>query len=241
MLNKDTPIPLYYQLKEKLTEAIINGDWSVGAMIPSERELSEQYGISRMTVRQALSEMVKEGLLVRKKGKGSFVAEPKINQELARLTSFTEDMRSRGYLPDSRIKAIDIQEASIVIQDYLSLKTGAKVIVVERIRLANSQPMAYEVSHLPLSRFPDLQDHILDAKSLYRLLEERYHITISYARQTLEAGLSDAVVSKILEIPHASPVLLINRVTYDAEHLPFEYVKSIYRGDRYKFIVELKR
>ncbi|PTQ56648.1 MAG: putative transcriptional regulator of N-Acetylglucosamine utilization, GntR family [Candidatus Carbobacillus altaicus] len=241
MLNKDTPIPLYYQLKEKLTEAIMNGSWPVGTMIPSERELSEKYGISRMTVRQALGEMVKEGLLVRKKGKGSFVAEPKINQELIRLTSFSEDMRSRGLTPDSRVKSVYLQEASPAIQNYLSLKADAQVIVVERIRLANEQPMAFETSHLPIARFPDLKHHVLDAKSLYNLLEEHYHVTIKYARQTLEASLSDAVVSKILEIPHASPVLLITRVTYDSENRPFEYVKSIYRGDRYKFIVELER
>src|SRR3569833_738583 len=110
MLNKNIPIPLYYQLKERLTQQIMGGDFQPGTLMPSERELSDRYGISRMTVRQALGEMVKEGLLLREQGKGTFVAEPKITQGLLRLTSFSEDMQSRGLKPDSHVRAVYVQD-----------------------------------------------------------------------------------------------------------------------------------
>jgi GntR family transcriptional regulator len=241
MLNKNIPIPLYYQLKEKLTQIILQGELVPGALLPSERELSDRYGISRMTVRQALGEMVKEGLLVREQGKGTFVAEPKIDQALLRLTSFSEDMRSRGMTPDSRVRAVYIQEASAVITAALRLQEKQDVIVFERVRLADGKPMAFEVSHLPLSLLPGIEQEELHTVSLYKLLEEKYGITIQYARQTIEVGLSKGTESDALGLPNGSPVLLIERITFDAEDHPFEYVKSVYRGDRYKLQVELHR
>lgn len=241
MLNKKIPIPLYYQLKEKLTESILKGELPVGSLVPSERELSDYYGISRMTVRQALGEMVKEGLLVREQGKGTFVAEPKIDQGLLKLTSFSEDMRSRGMKPDSRIQAIYVQQASSPISSALGLLADDRVVVFERVRLADRKPMAYEIAHLPLARFPGLDQENLHSVSLYSLLEAKYQLSIQYARQTIEVGLSNPIESKSLGIRNKSPVLLIERVTFDTNNQPFEYVKSIYRGDRYKLQVELHR
>jgi GntR family transcriptional regulator len=241
MLNKNIPIPLYYQLKEKLTQTIREGELPPGSLMPSERELSDRYGISRMTVRQALGEMVKEGLLVREQGKGTFVAEPKIDQGLLRLTSFSEDMRSRGMKPDSRIVAVYAQEAAQPVASALALEGNLKVLVLERVRLADGKPMAYEVSHLPLARFPELEHEELHSVSLYTLLEEKYGLTIKFARQVIEVGLSDRSNSEKLGIAVKSPVLLIERVTFDADDRPFEFVKSVYRGDRYKLQVELHR
>lgn len=241
MLNKNIPIPLYYQLKEKLIQSIQSGELPVGSLVPSERELSDQYSISRMTVRQALGELVKEGMLVREQGKGTYVAEPKIDQGLWKLTSFSEDMRSRGLEPDSRIEAIYVQEAPAVVTKALGLTTETRVVIFERVRLADKKPMAYEISHLPLAKFPGLDQENLHSASLYKLLEEKYQISIHHAQQTIEVGLSTPIESKKLGIRNKSPVLLIERVTFDAKHQPFEYVKSVYRGDRYKLQVELYR
>ncbi|GAX91729.1 GntR family transcriptional regulator [Effusibacillus lacus] len=241
MLNKNIPIPLYYQLKEKLTQMIQNGEMPVGSLVPSERELSERYGISRMTVRQALGELVKEGLLVREQGKGTFVAEPKINQGLLKLTSFSEDMRSRGMEPDSRVKAIYVQEAPPMVASALGLSSEKRVVIFERVRLADNKPMALEISHLPLAKFPELDKEDLHSASLYKLLEDKYNVSIHHARQTIEVGLSSSVESKYLGIRSKSPVLLIERITFDAKDQPFEFVKSVYRGDRYKLQVELYR
>ncbi|TCP59234.1 GntR family transcriptional regulator [Tumebacillus sp. BK434] len=241
MLKKNIPIPLYYQLKERLTQTIREGELPPGALMPSERELSDRYGISRMTVRQALGEMVKEGLLVREQGKGTFVAEPKIDQPLLRLTSFSEDMRSRGMKPDSRILAIYTEEAGPKVAAALRLEQNRQVLVLERVRLADSKPMAFEVSHLPLARFPELEQEDLHSVSLYTLLEEKHGLQIKFARQVIEVGLSDRSNSEALGISVKSPVLLIERVTFDGDEQPFEYVSSVYRGDRYKLQVELHR
>jgi len=241
MLNKNIPIPLYYQLKEMLTETISKGDLPAGTLMPSERELSERYGISRMTVRQALGEMVKEGLLVREQGKGTFVAEPKISQSLFKLTSFSEDMRSRGLKPDSRVRAVYIQKATPAIAEALGMSEDQQLIVMERVRLADSKPMAFEISHLPFDRFPGLDQETLHTASLYSLLEEKYGLQIKCARQTIEVGLSRPDESDILHIPVGSPVLFFERVTFCEDEHPFEYVKSVYRGDRYKLHVELQR
>lgn len=241
MLNKNVPIPLYYQLKEKLTQAIQNGELPVGSLVPSERELSELYGISRMTVRQALGEMVREGLLIREQGKGTFVAEPKFSQGLLKLTSFSEDMRSRGLAPDSRVEAVYVEDASPRIAGVLELTSDVRVVVFKRIRLADQKPMAYELSHLPLSLFPGLEREDLTSASLYEVLEKKYQVSIKHARQTIEVGLSDPIESKSLGIGSKSPVLLIERITYDRNDRPFEFVKSVYRGDRYKLHVELQR
>ncbi|MBL0388615.1 GntR family transcriptional regulator [Tumebacillus sp. ITR2] len=244
MLNKHIPIPLYYQLKEKLSAAILSGELPPGALLPSERELSDHYSISRMTVRQALGEMVKEGLLVREQGKGTFVAEPKFNQGLLKLTSFSEDMRNRGLKPDSKILAIYVQDATPAVAAELRLEAvgiNQQVIVFERVRLADNKPMAYEISHLPLHRFPELEQESLHSTSLYNLLEEKYGLVIRYARQTMEVGLSRPAESDILGIPAGSAVLKIERTTFDADDEPIEYVKSVYRGDRYKLYAELHR
>lgn len=239
MLNKNIPIPLYYQLKEKLTQTIQTGELPIGSLVPSERELSELYGISRMTVRQALGELVKDGLLVREQGKGTFVAEPKINQGLLKLTSFSEEMKSRGMKPASRVQAIYVQEAAHPVSTALGLTHETRVVVFERLRLADDKPMAFEVSHLPLARFPELDKQNLNSSSLYELLEQKYNVSINCARQSIEVGFPNALESKSLGIHGKSPVILIERITYDTNNEPYEFVKSVYRGDRFKLQVEL--
>ncbi|MGB8954369.1 MAG: GntR family transcriptional regulator [Tumebacillaceae bacterium] len=241
MLNKNIPIPLYYQLKERLTQQIMGGDFQPGTLMPSERELSDRYGISRMTVRQALGEMVKEGLLLREQGKGTFVAEPKITQGLLRLTSFSEDMQSRGLKPDSHVRAVYVQDTPPVVAAALGLAEKSQVIVLERVRLADQKPMAFEVTHVPVMLFPGLVQEDLHTSSLYTILEEKYGVKIKYARQSIEVGLSNRVESDCLGISIGSPVLKMERVTYDADEHSFEVVKSVYRGDRYKLHVELHR
>ena len=226
MLNKNIPIPLYYQLKERLTQQILEGDFQPGTLMPSERELSDRYSISRMTVRQALGEMVKEGLLLREQGKGTFVAEPKITQGLLRLTSFSEDMQSRGLKPDSHVRAVYVQDAPPVVAAALGLSEKAQ---------------AFEVTHVPVMLFPGLVHEDLHTSSLYTILEEKYGVKIKSARQSIEVGLSNRVESDCLGISLGSPVLQMERVTYDADEHSFEFVKSVYRGDRYKLHVELHR
>lgn len=240
-LNKNIPIPLYYQLKQWLVEQIDRGDLKPGDSIPSERELSEQFEISRMTVRQALQELVVEGRLIREKGRGTFVAEPKISQGLLKLTSFSEDMLNRGMKPGARVVDVSVKPVPPVIREKLHAGEGDPVLVVTRLRMADDKPMALETTHLPLSRFPGLEQQDFNNMSIYQYLKDRYDTVTAYASQTIEVGMPNLHEIELLKTKPDTPILLIERVTFDEHRVPIEVVKSAYRGDRYKLYAELER
>jgi GntR family transcriptional regulator len=240
-LNKNTPVPLYFQLKQHLIQLIESGELKPGDSIQSERELSEKYEISRMTVRQALQELVNDGRLVREQGKGTFLAEPKISQGLFKLTSFSEDMISRGMKPGAYVIDVTVQLPSTSVQEALKIKASSSVIILTRVRLADDKPMALEMTHLPQLRFGGLEHESFEGISLYKLIESKYGITPVSASQTIEVGMPTADEMNLLQVTSAIPVMLIKRVTYDQEGNPYEFVKSIYPGDRYKFHAELVR
>ncbi|SDE49039.1 GntR family transcriptional regulator [Paenibacillus sp. UNCCL117] len=240
-LNKNIPVPLYFQLKQYLIEQIDRGEMKPGDSIPSERELSEEFEISRMTVRQAVLELVNDGRLVREQGKGTFIAQPKISQGLFRLTSFSEDMISRGMKPGAYVVDVVVSEASATVQEALKLRTAAPVIILTRVRLADGKPMALEVTHLPLRRFEGLERENFEGVSLYRLLESKFGVKPASASQTIEVGMPNAREMNLLHVSGEVPMLLIKRVTCDEDGVPYEFVKSIYPGDRYKFHAELVR
>lgn len=242
-LDKKLPIPLYYQLVQYLTGKIESGELKPGDMFYSERELAEQFDISRMTVRQALQQMVNEGWIVREQGRGTFVAKPKINQPLIRLTSFSEDMRRLGMKPGSKVIESKVVEADAKIREKLQLDASGNVRILElnRVRTADDRPIALERTHLPISRFPELAGQNFAGRSLYKLLEEQYGVVAVRALQTIEVGMPNEREIDLLQLNPGVPVLLIKRITFDAEGVPFEYVKATYAGDRYRFQAELVR
>ncbi len=240
--GKGSPLPLYFQLKQIIREQIEEGTLKPLDRLPSERELSLRYGISRMTVRQSLTELVNEGLLYRRQGKGTFVASPKIDQGLLGLTGFTEEITARGLRPESRLLSLQRVEASPRVSEALGLSLDKRVIRLERLRLANGNPMALEVTHLPLRLFPGfMEGDFSGSGSLYELMEARYGIRLHRARQVLEAGVAGQREADLLEVPAGAPILMIERVTYSDKGTPVELARAIYRGDRYKFTVELVR
>lgn len=241
VLNKNTPIPLYYQLKQWLVEQIDRGDLKPGDFIQSERELSEALEISRMTVRQALLELVNEGKLVRERGKGTFVAEPKVSQDLLRLTSFSEDMASRGMTPGASVVDVTVNRASPVLQKQLHIGVEDSVLIMTRLRMADDKPMALETTHFPLAKFPGLEHQDFNNMSIYQYIEEHYGMIPAYASQSIEVGMLNAQEAELLDIHLNSPILFIERITFNAHREPIEYVTSAYRGDRYKLYAELKR
>jgi GntR family transcriptional regulator len=241
VFNRRHPLPLYYQLKELIREQVENGEIRAGDRIPSERELSERYEISRMTARQAITELVNEGLLFREQGKGTFVAMPKISQGLIGLTSYTEDMLRRGLQPGTKLLCLEIVPPTRKIADRLHISLDSKVIQIQRLRLANDEPMALETSHIPASLCPDLAQQDLEGQSLYKLMEDRYALHLANASQTLEPANASTVEAELLNVSPTVPLLLIERITYTTDGTPAEFVKSLYRGDRYKFYVELQR
>ncbi|MCS7220419.1 MAG: GntR family transcriptional regulator [Anaerolineae bacterium] len=237
-ISKNHPVPIYYQLEQEIRHRIEMGEWKPGDLLPSERELAERYQISRMTVRQALANLVNDGLLYRERGRGTFVARPKIHKRLSSLTSFTEDMRARGKLAGAEVLQLKLEPASPAVARDLAVPAGQPIVLVERLRLADREPVGIERSHLSFAGCEAIMREDLTG-SLYRLLKEKYGIIPTHAEERIEAGLCPAREAQWLGIHRSAPVLLITRVTYSQEGLPFEYVESVYRADRYTLHVSL--
>ena len=235
------PVPRYYQLREIIREKIANGEWATGDAIPSERILGETYGLSRMTVRQSLAALVSEGFLHREQGRGTFVAQPKMTQQLSNLTSFTEDMEARGKIFTTRVVDKRMCPADDILAAKLRIKEGQSVFRVERLRLADAAPLAVETAYITFIGCERLLDDDLAHSSLYHLLETKYGLFPSEAEQDLEASLADDAQAQALHVGVGAPILLIRRTTFSERNQPFEYVVSSYRGDKYRFHSRLKR
>jgi GntR family transcriptional regulator len=240
-IYRNSALPLYYQLKEIIREKVRTGEWKPGDLIPSERELSERYGLSRMTARQAITELVNEGVFFREQGKGTFVSQHKITQQLMRLTGFTEDIRARGQHPGTRVLLAEMRPADEAAAERLRIKPGEPLFCLQRLRLADAEPLAIELSQLSFKGCEKLKAEDLEQNSLYRLLETQYGIPLVEAEQELEAGLAGNEDARILNVPVGSSVLYIRRVTYSDRNQPIEYAQSVYCGNKYIFYTHLKR
>jgi GntR family transcriptional regulator len=210
----------------------------VGEAIPSERQLSADLGVSRLTVRAALDELVREGYLLRRRGAGTFVSEPKIAQELT-MTSFTEDMRRRGLRPESRTLELKVTPAGARLGRFLHLSPSEPIIVAKRLRLADHETMAIETLHVREALVPDLSARDLEQQSFYELLRDRYGIVIAGGTQTIEPTVTNEEESQALGVPLHSPAFLFERFTQSEKGDPVEFVHSIYRGDRYRLVTDL--
>jgi GntR family transcriptional regulator len=238
---KGGPVPRYYQLMEFIRERIRNGEWTPGMLIPSERELCERYGISRMTARQAVTELVNEGLLYREQGKGTFVGRPVIPQQLLSLTGFTEDMQARERHAGARVLEAAMLPADQPIAEALRIKTGQPVYRLRRLRLADAEPLAIETTCVNFIGCERLLEHDLECGSLYRLLAEVFDMPPIAAEQEIEASLVSPEDARILDIAPGSPVLRTQRITTTRRGQPVEFATAIYRGDKYRFFTRLVR
>jgi GntR family transcriptional regulator len=218
-----------------LVEALAAGD-----AIPSERQLAGDLGVSRLTVRAALDELVREGYLLRRRGAGTFVAEPKVAKGMG-ISSFSEDMRHRGLTPASRTLELQVVPAGARLGRILHVSPAEPVIVAKRLRLADGEPMAIELLHVRQALLPGLSAVDLEEDSFYDLLAHRYGIEIVGGEQTVEPTVTDEEESETLGVPLHSPALLFERVTRSPEGDIVEFTVSIYRGDRYRIVSELGR
>lgn len=240
MIDKKSPIPIYFQLVEKIQKEIEQGSLKPGDVLPSERELADTYDISRMTVRQAITKLVNDGYVHRKKGTGTFVNESKIDQPLQGLTSFTEDMRERGFIPGNRMLSFQVIEATEYIAAKLGITAGDQIYEIERIRLADDEPMALETTWLPCELITGLTEEVID-NSLYNYIENKLGFSIGTASQVIESSIVNEREMGLLSLPKGAPILLIERMTFLADGRPFEFVKSRYRADRYRFRIQMSR
>ena len=212
-----------------------------GDKLPTEQEICEFFNVSRITARQALSELTQRGYIVKKQGKGSYVSAGKMNMQLNSLQGFSEEMRSKGLVPSSRLLSLDICNPDPVVAEMLKIDTSIKVYAISRLRFADETPMALENVYIPFYHCPDIEKYDL-TDSLYKVLQENYHITFKKASQRIEAGFIDKKeTSRLLGVRLGTQALIIERITFLSGDTPFEYVKSIYRGDKYKFHVDLYR
>lgn len=240
MIDKQSSTPIYLQLKRLIEHQVSSGGLRPHTRIPSERELSEQFEISRMTARRALLELTREGRIYTSIGKGTFVAEPKISQSLQALTSFSEDMRARGLRPTAKLLRRAQLPADNEVARGLRLPAETPVLAIERLRLVDAEPMALERAHFAFPRMEELLHSDLDG-SLYELLRERFQLIPVEAIQEFEARLATPSEQELLRIGAGAPVLTITRTTFDTSGRPFEFVLSVYRADRYRFVARLLR
>jgi GntR family transcriptional regulator len=224
------------ETRESVLELI--DDLGVGDAIPSERQLGIDLGVSRLTVRAALDELVREGYLVRRRGAGTFVAEPKVAKGVD-ITSFSEDMRARGLTPGSRTLELRTVPAGARLGRILHVSPSEEVIAVKRLRLADGDPMAIEQLHVRSSLVPGLTAKALEENSFYDLLAARWDIAIVGGTQTVEPTVTNEEESQALGVPLHSPALLFERITRSSAGDVVEYTSSTYRGDRYRIVTEI--
>lgn len=235
LLRRDAPVPLYLQIKEYLVTEMKAGHYGPDQRLPSERELSEQFQVGRMTVRQALLELIHEGKIYTRMGKGTYVQGPKIDQQLRALTGFSQDVRMRGRQPSSRVLEAKVSPATSEVANILRILPGAEVIFLARLRLSDEHPLALETAYLPYHLFPNLLEHNFAVESLYEVLKRDFGVALIQAEQTLEATLASSLEAEMLAVKPPAAVLRMERLTLDQDGRPVEYVNSTYRGDRYKF------
>jgi len=238
LLDENLPIPLYHQLAEELRKKIENGEWPLHTLIPSETELCKKYGVSRGTVRQAILELTRDGLVYRKPGQGTFVAKLGVIQPVSRFYSFSHDMEEKGLKPSLWV----IQKKKIcpngVIRKAMELNTGEKVYKIVRVRLASEEPVLLDTSYLVEEMFPELEKEDLVNIPLYDLIMRKYRVKISRVRETFEPILMNKVDARKLDAPVGSLALLVKRRAYTGNRI-FEFRRSIIRGDKCNYSVEL--
>jgi GntR family transcriptional regulator len=234
-VRKDDPIPLYFQLAERIREQIAMGVLQPGQRLASARELSEQAGISRMTVRQALDYLERQGHLVVRHGAGTFVAQRKLTFRAVNLLGFTQSMLEQGGEPSSKVLVQSVGAPSPEVADLLGLGLDEQVVRISRLRLLRGEPVLLELVNLPARMCPGLETEDLGGTSLYALLEDRYHLRPQRSRQRLEATVANAFEVELLGVAIATPMLLVEGVTFGPGDVPIETFKAIFRGDRFQF------
>jgi len=244
-LDKSSYIPLYIQVRDILKELINSGKLQPGDQIPSENELSTEYNISRMTVRQASQELIREGYIVIRRGEGTFVNAASHTQMLLKLEGFSSEMAKLGYRNHSRVLNIEMVEAFDsfgMAYTGLGKEPGQALVRIRRVRYVEETPFAIETSFLPLDIGQGLLNpRMADDASIYNYIEKDLHIRLSRADHVIQPGLADQELAELLEIAKGSPVLNLHGTTFSMNNQPVEYLEGIYRGDKYELKVVITK
>lgn len=239
-LNKNVPIPLYFQLKEILLEEIKKSE--AGVIIPPEMELCGRFDISRPTVRQAITELVNEGYLTRQKGKGTFISTPKIKQDfLIVLESFDDEMHQKGLKPSTKVLEFELAKSDERVSEVLGTPPESDVVKLRRLRFTNDEPIVLVLSYLPYGKLQSILTRDMTKVSLYKTIEQDYGYSIERTVRTLESRLAGEYEAKVLGVKKGSAIQYIETVAYLTGGEPIEFSMASYRGDRNKFTFELRK
>lgn len=238
MLERFDPKPLYVQLGDIIREKIESGEWKPHQVIPSENELSKIYGISRMTARSVVSEFVREGMLYRVQGKGTFVVEPKITAPPLSYKGIREQLEQMGYQTATKLLSTKKIACTESIAKKLEIPEGSKVHVLERLRFVKEQPLSIHTSFIPAQYCKDLESKDFVGEQLCVILDKEYGLKSHKVIETLESTLAREKEAKLLSIKVGYPLLLLEDLIYDPEGKPFEYTKVLFRGDKIKISLQ---
>ncbi len=230
-------LPVYLQIHDSIKEKIESHYWEIGDRLPSERELSEQFGVSRMTLRQAIQTLADEGILERKVGSGTYVARQKVQEKMAGTTSFTEIIIAQGKKPSSKTMTYFFTKPSVSEQEKLHLTEKDKILRMERIRFADDLPICFEVASIPECLIRDFSKKEISS-SLYHTLAEKGGQKIGAANQTITALNASERIAEYLAIKKGDALLRVRQISYLEDGTPFEYVRSQYAGNRFEFFLE---
>jgi GntR family transcriptional regulator len=237
---KNSLVPMHYQVEQDMRERITSGVWQAGQMLPAEMELCTLYGVSRTTLRQAISALVDEGLILRERGRGSFIRSSMVTAGPRGLTSFTGELAILGMKAGSRLLSRRVIGASAELARRLRVEEDTPLIVLKRVRYANEDPIGIQEAHLPLARFPELEQLDMTNISLYRYLEEHYRVVVAEAEEIFRAISITGEDARILQVPDGQSGFGVERLTFNGTNEPFEFVTSVLRGDRYQLQLFLR-
>ena len=240
-MASQSSLPLYAQVEDVLASTIADGSLAPGTPLPPEHLLIKRFAVSRTTIRQAIQNLIRRGLIEVRRGKGTFVTQPKISQELTELTGFVEDMQALGRRATARLLEQQIVPASEDIARHLALTVGTLVVRIRRVRLADSVPLSFDETYLPRDIGEKIIENNLETEPIFSLLEQKYNTPLVEAEYRLEAVSADAVVARALSISIGSPIFLIERTSYSAGQQPVDHEKLYYRGDQIRFVTRLAR
>jgi GntR family transcriptional regulator len=240
-LDAASPLPLYAQVEQALAASIAAGSLKPGTQLPSEEALIERFAVSRTTIRMTIQNLLRRGLVEIQRGKGTFVTEPKLTQELTGLSGFVEDMQALGRKATARVVDARVVPASKVVAKQLALTPRTKVVRIQRVRLADGVPLSFDETYLPKELGEQVMQDDLQVEPIFSLLEEKYGTPLIEAEYRLEAVAAEAAVARALEISPGSPIFLVERTSYSTDRRPVDYEKLHYRGDKIRFVTRLSR
>jgi GntR family transcriptional regulator len=234
-------LPLHAQVEESLLKSIASGVLAPGSRLPAEEQLVERYAVSRTTIRTAIQSLLARGLVEIRRGKGTFVTQPTITQELTELTGFVEDMQALGRKPSARLVDRRLVAASETVARQLALPRGAAVARIQRVRLADGIPLSFDETYLPQELGEKIMADDLENQPIFSLLERKYATPLVEAEYRLAAVAPHGTVARALGMEAGSPIFLIERTSFSANRRPVDYERLYYRGDHIRFVTRLAR